>query len=656
MAANAEILPVTETSVTSGQQAAAQTMPPAVVARATRAGLSVEQALYALLFLLALGLRLYALGSLNLLSSWEAAQAWPVWLGSSAEQFPLQIAPVSPLLSTLQRALFLLTGGGSAFWARFAPACAGAGMVLAAWALRGRMGRGGALALAALFALDPWLLAFSRLADSAILSALTGVLLLAWIFDGAAEASLSTRQIDRLAVVGGLFLISGPLAWLLMPPILFAIHLLRGEPFSRLARGEARRAALLFAATIVIGSTGLLAHISGLASIGESIGVAIAHLTGGYVRAGMVANVYPMGWGLLRLLVDEPFALLFGAGGLIIAILKLRKIGASRRNESDDGRGEENESTQHEDNGGGRGEERDFTSDSSEAWLRVLAVGVVWGLLCLLLPGRTPVSLLVVGLPLLLLAASAVTDLLHFGLWLRLDWPLALPALITMGIMLVTAYFWTGNTTAALRDGNDDPRLTAFYLLIPALGAFFVWWSGARASVQVFGLLTLAAFILAQASSSWMLNLRPESSHSRTLFSEIVDDGLTLLLEDVARLSVLRTGDATEAPVYLLVGPRLQPFFAWHLRAMRHLRWQTTFDVSELGEDALVVSEPGTFTLRLPGDFIGSSYTVEERWLPTDAVGLGPRLRWMLYRERQQDPEGAGAAQEVELWVRRDGS
>ena len=188
-------------------------MPPAVVARATRAGLSVEQALYALLFLLALGLRLYALGSLNLLSSWEAAQAWPVWLGSSAEQFPLQIAPVSPLLSTLQRALFLLTGGGSAFWARFAPACAGAGMVLAAWALRGRMGRGGALALAALFALDPWLLAFSRLADSAILSALTGVLLLAWIFDGAAEASLSTRQIDRLAVVGGLFLISGPLAW-----------------------------------------------------------------------------------------------------------------------------------------------------------------------------------------------------------------------------------------------------------------------------------------------------------------------------------------------------------------------------------------------------------------------------------------------------------
>ena len=169
----------------------------------------------------------------------------------------------------------------------------GHGRCAAAWAAAA------ALALAALFALDPWLLAFSRLADSAILSALTGVLLLAWIFDGAAEASLSTRQIDRLAVVGGLFLISGPLAWLLMPPILFAIHLLRGEPFSRLARGEARRAALLFAATIVIGSTGLLAHISGLASIGESIGVAIAHLTGGYVRAGMVANVYPMGWGLL---------------------------------------------------------------------------------------------------------------------------------------------------------------------------------------------------------------------------------------------------------------------------------------------------------------------------------------------------------------------
>ncbi len=600
---------------------------------ATRAGPSVEQGVYALLFLLALGLRLYGLGTLNLLSPWEAAQVWPAWLGNNAAQLPVSVAPVSPLLFTLQRSLFLLTGDGNEFWARFAPACAGAGMVLAAWALRRPMGRGGALAVAVLFALDPWLLAFSRLGDSAILSALTGVLLLTRLFDGAADASLSTRQIDRLAVIAGLFLISGPLTWLLLPLILFAILLLNGGPLSRFSRGDGGRAAVVFVATIVVGSTGLLAHISGLAAIGESLGAAIAHLTAG-------DSPYPLNWGLLRLLVDEPFLVLFGGSGLVIALLKMQNH-----------RGEDDEALlQH-------------------VWLRVLAGGVGWGLLCLLLPGRTPVSLLVLGLPLLLLAAATATSLLRFGLSRPLHQiEAAPPALATMGILLVTAFFWTGNTTAALRDGNYDPRLTAFYLLIPALGAFFVWWSGARASGQVFGLLALAVFFLANASSSWMLNLRPEASHSRSLFAETADNGLALLLDDVARLSSLRAGDPTEAPVYLLVGPQLQPFLAWHLRAMRHVRWPASIEASDgaishppdivapfdsaLDEHALIVSEPGfgQAPLRLPDDFIGSSYSVTQHWLPTDLIDVGPRLRWTLYRERQQMP----TRQTVELWVKRE--
>lgn len=303
--------------------AVAEALPaPEIVAR----GPTVEQGLYALLLLLALGLRLYGLGSLDPISPWEAAKVWPAWSSYAAGLLEENLLPesgpaASPLLSTLQQALFFLTGGGSAFWARFAPACAGAGMVLAAWTLRGRLGREGALMAALLFAFDPWILSFSRMADSAALSLLTGVLLLSGLFDGGDRR----RQVTRLAVVAGLYLISGPLAWLLLPVVLLAFALLRGGPFGRLEGGKRGRAALICIGTVVIGSTGLLANIGGLAGIGEGIEVAIEHLVrplaGDALPFGDLS--YPLNWALLRLLVDEPFVLLFGGIGLAVALFRL---------------------------------------------------------------------------------------------------------------------------------------------------------------------------------------------------------------------------------------------------------------------------------------------------------------------------------------------
>ena len=80
------------------------------------------------------------------------------------------------------------------------------------------------------------------------------------------------------------------------------------------------------------------------------------------------------------------------------------------------------------------------------------------GLLLLLMPGRTPISLLVVGLPLLLLAAGSATEILRFApTRMLLQNDARMPALVTMGVLLVTAFFWTGNVTAALRDGGYDP-------------------------------------------------------------------------------------------------------------------------------------------------------------------------------------------------------
>lgn len=607
-------------------------------------GPTVEQALYAILFVLALGLRLYSLGDLNAVSPLEAAQIWPAWLDQSASSLeesglPEPRPPASPLLHTVQRALFLITGGGSSFWARFGPACAGAGLVLAAWGLRRRMGRGAALVAAALFAFDPWLLSFSRIADGATLSVLTGVLLLAALFDGRKDGP----QVDRLAVTGGLFLISGPLAWLLLPVLLYALYLLKGGPLAELAQSQSRRAAVICAGTVVVGSTGLFSNLSGLSAIGESVGAAVAHLVGSSGAAGILLadHSYSVEWALLRLLVDEPFVLLFGLSGMAIALYgtAFSAVDKARQNVNE-----------------GEAVETEKGVLVDDIWMNVLAVGVAWGLLLFLLPGLTPVNLLVTGLPLLLLAAGTASRMLRavpVGMLIRDS--SRMPALATMGILLITAFFWTGTISVSLRDGNFDARLATFYLLIPALGAFFVWWSGERASLHVFGFLALSALLLAQASSSWMLNLRPEYDHSRTLYAETSDSGMALLAEDIAKLSSLRTGDPREASVYLQVEYSYLPFFYWNLRSMRDLRWHPGIDLTGVEADALVVthgtSGNGGDSDMLPAGFVGSSYSVTQRWLPTELESPGAVLRWMLYRERQQIPGATPVRREVDLWV-----
>ena len=643
---NSAETPIAQKSDSEDERPAKEKLP-AVVSVAVGSGPNVEQALYALLFLLALSLRLYGLGISEPISPWEAAQIWPAWLAHSyglleASRLPDQGAPVSPLLFSLQRGLFFLTGGGNAFWARLVPAAAGAGLVLASWTLRGSMGRAGALMAAFLFAFDPWLLSFSRMADSATLSLLTAIPLLGWLFD---DSEAGSRAV-WLPAAGGLFLISGPLALLLLPTILFALVLRFDNTRHLFEQGMGRRSAAICLGTIVIGATGFFAHFTGLALIGESVGFAVEHLLGSSNTAPLLhaQQDYPLNWALLSLLVDEPFLLLFGGIGLFISLAQIGRPSSG----SDEDQG------QH----GLNGELPSRNTDHTK-WLRVLAGGVGWGLMLILLSGRTPVSLLVLGLPLTLLAAGTATTILRFGLNRGLYRNEAgLLTLATMGILLVTSYFWTGILTESLRNGSFDWRLTAFYLLIPALGLFLFLWAGARAGGQAFGLLFLAAIFLVQASSSWKMNLRPEASQVHSLFAEVGDDGIALLAEDVTRLSFLRAGKSTAIPVYLHVKPSHLPFFAWHLRAMRDLRWQPGSQMRELEVDALIVSQSGADSegerINLPSGYIGSSYPAIQRWLPTDLVGVGPRLRWILLRERGQLSGDESTLEGAELWVRRE--
>ena len=177
---------------------------------------TLENALYALALLIALGIRFVNLGLLTL-TNYEAKFALEALQISNGVPGVLASNPAYTHLTTM---LFFILGGTD-FWARFWPALAGAGMVLAAWFLRSHIGRIPAIVLAFGLAFDPGLNAISRLAGGPMLAVsflvLAGVLWLA-----------------RYPIPAGIFLalglLSGPGAWFGLVSVLLAWGLFHSIP------------------------------------------------------------------------------------------------------------------------------------------------------------------------------------------------------------------------------------------------------------------------------------------------------------------------------------------------------------------------------------------------------------------------------------------
>jgi hypothetical protein len=177
--------------------------------------ITLEHALYALALAIALGLRFFHLGTLPL-SDYEAD--WALQSLGIVNGLKPALGP-NPAYIHLTAVLFAIFGA-SDFWARFWPALAGTGLVLAPWFVRGRLGRLPALVLAFGLALDPGLNALSRLAGGPILAiACLALTLVLWL-DGRRAAA---------GFFAGLALLSGPSVWFGIVGLLLAwaiLHLL----------------------------------------------------------------------------------------------------------------------------------------------------------------------------------------------------------------------------------------------------------------------------------------------------------------------------------------------------------------------------------------------------------------------------------------------
>jgi hypothetical protein len=240
-----------------------------------------ERAGYAACLVAAIALRFAGLGR-EPLSLGESVASWPAWWLSvgRAGAPPMESQPTSALLFSLQSLVFWLAGTGSDALARVPSAVAGSVIVLAPVLGRSVLGRAGALALAALLAVDPVLLAASRSADGGALlgagAAMFAVGCLARFADSDRDPA-AARWLDGAAIALGLLLISGPQAWTLLLLVVATVSAMWRRPAlrpvvaRRIASSRPTALAGLALSSALIGATTGLAQWRGPAFVGTSL-------------------------------------------------------------------------------------------------------------------------------------------------------------------------------------------------------------------------------------------------------------------------------------------------------------------------------------------------------------------------------------------------
>ncbi len=554
---------------------------------------TVETLVYAVVLFVAAALRFLNLTALPLTPN-EASAAWAAWLDAAARTAPDVAAPVSALLYTLHRITFTLFGGGDAL-ARLFPALVGLGMVLLPWLLRHRMGRIPALIAALLLAVDPWLITASRQADSTILSLGLGLLL--WV--GLAKLADGGAWPPTLAVAAGLFLISGPGMWGLLPVLLIPGLLFFQKEKKTLSSLWSRQNLVLLVGSAILGATVWLLHPVGLSALGTSLGAWVGHFGD---------QGYPLAWAGLRLLRDQLWLLIFGLGGLAL-----------------------------------------LWRDEDRSWAILLTAWTAWAAALLLLPGRTPADLPMLSLP-LLLAAPRLLAWPWVTHWRATDRQEGMLMGGILAAILITGGFWLiqyANTNA------PEPGLNALLSLLLAgvLILFFGWWANWPLAGRVTVILGTALLLFSGPATGWQISTRLDPPGTLGYARTVPDLDARQLAVDIRTLSAQRVGDQFSIPIQVQVNPVQNsgpdPILGWYLREMNDLRWVLAPDVIQAFDRSPLVITPAQAAPNLPDGYIGSTYAIRQSWLPSDLPDTQARLRWLLYQKAPATRTG----ESVDLWV-----
>lgn len=597
--------------------------PPLRTEVSSRSGPTVEHLFYALAIIVALSVRLIAIGQLPL-QPFEALNAWHAWLDAMGLQVANAPQGTSALLHSLQTGIFwLFDGGGSnsagVTLARIPVALATSLLVLLPWWWRHTLGRGAAAVLALLLAIDPWLLVLGRSADAAALSAFLALATLTALHVAlSSDQDAPPRPTPALlaSVALGLLLVSGVEAWSWLVVVGLYLALVVG---SRVKALLTPANAIAFVVAALLGATLLLTQTDSLRMVSTSLGEWVGRFGGG---------AYGLGWPWIRLIVDQPLALFMGLLGIILV-----------------------------------------WSRPHSGYTYFLTAWLGWGALLLVLPGRTPFVMPVLGIALTVFAAYAIAAIAGaFARDMRQhSWLDAGLLAIVLVIMLVGAIFWGTLLSFDTKFSPVDFFVTFGLVALSAgmLVVFAVLVSGRQA--LLLGAAIAGTFLLFfSLSAATKLVDAPSATHPNGFFATVNSPEVRHLAEDVRTLSDRRKGDDRQLPVYVVNdGTRTpDPQLGWELRFMRNLRFVDSAQSAAADQSLptpLIITPGAENTVSTWNQgLLGSPYRLRAAWLPADLPELSfeggweafwgnsvrPWMRWLVYREAT-----APVSEEVNVWA-----
>ncbi len=261
--------------------------------------ITIEQSLYAGVFLIALAIRFIRLGQLPLGDS-EAKLALQAL--ELVRHQPILYQGAQSLYLVGTTALFFLLGP-STFLARLIPALAGTLLCLVPLLFHEKIGQKAALVLAFLLAIDPGLVAVSRSADGRMLSVL---------FLAAGFAFFQKRKTALAGVSLGLALLGGPSIWLGLLICMITWLIVRfvlgtgrdGEDRPEMQPFDWRQGLLWLGGTVLaIGSLGMLVP-DGI----SAAGLGLVNFWKGWFSPSGISFAYL----ILALIVYQPVGLVLG--------------------------------------------------------------------------------------------------------------------------------------------------------------------------------------------------------------------------------------------------------------------------------------------------------------------------------------------------------